>query len=308
MESFRVRNADPSRIRKLLMPMNFDACSLGLLHVLSRHIRGQSEKTGRTGYALHILITESGDERANFETLLSELKTRYSEHDYHSGAISEVLRTDDLATLFSGVSEQSSEARPLDQQLEQIIASLQSATARQDTLQILKQRLVVQAAKQHGCEAVIWTDSTTRLAERTLAETAKGRGYTLPWVVADGDSPHGIPFYFPLRELLTHEIEAYVSFLDPPFENLPDRTESKPIVSTKNTTIDDLMGQYFATVEQEYPSIVANVVRTTSKLQAPSLTLVEQQCELCNMPLEGQAPERSRLCYGCIRNIPLADT
>jgi cytoplasmic tRNA 2-thiolation protein 2 len=45
------------------------------------------------------------------------------------------------------------------------------------------------------------------------------------------------------------------------------------------------------------------VVRTTSKLQARTLQDVEAHCELCDLPLEGQAPERSRLCYGCIRTM-----
>ncbi|RAL68532.1 hypothetical protein DID88_007259 [Monilinia fructigena] len=37
--------------------------------------------------------------------------------------------------------------------------------------------------------------------------------------------------------------------------------------SSKSTTIDDLMAQYFESVEENFPSIVANVVRTSSKLK-----------------------------------------
>jgi cytoplasmic tRNA 2-thiolation protein 2 len=151
---------------------------------------------------------------------------------------------------------------------------------------------------------VLWGDSTTKLAERTLSETAKGRGFSLPWIVADGESPHGIEFFYPMQELLSKEIEAYASLLDPSLDDLLHAEESKPAVSTKNTTIDDLMKQYFQSVERDYPSIVANVVKTAGKLQQLPLSETEQQCELCEMPLLDNAPQRSRLCYGCIRTLP----
>ena len=82
---------------------------------------------------------------------------------------------------------------------------------------------------------------------------------------------------------------------------------SKMSVSAKNTTIDELMRGYFEGVEKGFPSIVSNVVRTTGKLAPTPLSEVEQQCELCEMPLKGQAPEKSRLCYACIRNLPKVD-
>lgn len=83
-----------------------------------------------------------------------------------------------------------------------------------------------------------------------------------------------------------------------------DSTTTATPTMMKNSTIDDLTRQYFASIEADYPSIVANVVRTTGKLQARTLAEVEAHCELCGLPLEGgQAPERSRLCYGCIRTM-----
>lgn len=302
MESFRVRHSAPGKERKLLLPFAHDACSVALIQILSQHLKGQTEKTGRTGFKLCILSVDSGDDTET--ALWTDIKSRYPEHEYHTETLSHMLASDDLASLFPEVADDEAAQDQPAERLQRIIGSVKSATARQDLEQSLTRRLIVQFAREQDCEAVVWQDSTTRLAERTLAETAKGRGFTLPWIVTDGESPLGVPFYYPLRELLSKEIEAYVSYLNPPFEPDMMKSEAKPAVSTKNTTIDDLMSQYFESVERDYPSIVANVVRTAGKLKAPALSEVEQQCELCNMPLQGRAPDRSRLCYGCIRTIP----
>ncbi|KAK4540989.1 hypothetical protein LTR36_008358 [Oleoguttula mirabilis] len=307
MESFRVRHSDPGNERVLLLPLSFGSCSTALLHVLSQQLKGQAEKTGRTGFKLHVLHVDSSDAMAE-SSLLGKVQERYPEHTFSSCPLSDVLAVDGVRELFQA---DSSNSEPLNDDgssreltLEKLFASLTSPTSRGDILQILLRKLVVNCAKRESCEAILWGHSTTRLAERTLAETAKGRGSSLPWIVADGELLHGVPFYYPMRDLLSKEIASFTSFLEPPLDDVIATEAVKPAVSTKNTTIDDLMKQYFESVEQEYPSIVANVVKTTAKLRATPLHEVETQCELCDVPLDGQAPERSRLCYGCIRTLP----
>ncbi|KAK3651628.1 Cytoplasmic tRNA 2-thiolation protein 2 [Elasticomyces elasticus] len=286
MESFRVRHAGAG------------PCSMTLLHVLSQHLTVQAEKSGRTGYRLHVLHVDDR-EREDATALMESVKQRYPEHVYSTRLLSDALQLEGINELLDADTDNSDA-------LSTILGRLNSATSRDDMLQILLRKLVVDVAKQQSREAIIWGDSTTRLAERTLAETAKGRGFTLPSVMSDGASPHGVPFYYPMRDLLSKEIVAFASQLDPSLDAMIRVDKAKPAVSTKNTTIDDLMRQYFESVEREYPSIVANVVRTTSKLQAVLLEEVERQCELCDAPLQGHSPERSRLCYGCIRILPHA--
>lgn len=307
MESFRVRNAEPGNEQKLLLHLSFDACSLALLHILSRHLKTQVAKTGRPGYKIMVLHVYEGppDATGSNDDCLAAVRVKYPEHEYHAISIADMLALENVSTLLSQTAAPSSGSDDAaHERLSQLFTAAKSATSQQDLKQLLMRQLIVQQAKQHHCRAIIWEHSTTRLAEQVLAETAKGRGFSLPWVVNDGDSPHGIPFYFPLREVLNKEVDAYLSCLDPPL-GISIQRATRPAVSTKNTTIDELMAQYFESVEQEYPSIVANVVRTTGKLSsATAVAQVEQQCELCAMPLEGQAPARSRLCYGCIRVLP----
>ena len=282
-----------------------------MLYILSQHLEGQVERSGRTGFRLHVLHVDrdASLHEAYESTLLSQVKERFPQHTYSRSSLSDVVSFDDFLHLSEQVSENRSpsEEKVRDSmKLERLLSSLNSATSRTDIMQNLKQKLIVHFAKEYNCEAILWGDSTTRLAERILAQTAKGRGFALPWIVADGLSPHGIPFYYPMRELFSKEVASFASLVDPPLHDLVIGDEPKPAVSTKNTTIDDLMKQYFESVEQDYPSIVANVVKTAGKLQPAALSEIEKQCELCDMPLDGQAPERSRLCYGCIRTLPRA--
>jgi cytoplasmic tRNA 2-thiolation protein 2 len=250
--------------------------------------------------------------------MLDRLERAYPGHECSAISLSDVLTQAGIRELFPS-SVPSSEgggggdsggtaptgSTPADR-LQHLLGSLGSATSQADARDLLERRLLVAHARAHSCEAILQPDSTTRLAEKTLAETAKGRGFALPWLIADGESPHGVAFYHPLRDLLNAEIAAYIAFLGAAAEGLIVAGPAvKPTtVSARRATIDDLMAQYFASVEREYPSIVANVVRTTAKLEAAPWREAELRCELCEMPLDGQAPERSRLCYGCIRTLP----
>lgn len=306
MESFRVRHSKPGEEPALLLALSLGVSSTALLHLLNEHLKGQAEKTGRTGFKLLVLHVADAIPVDGAAAFLDRVKLRYPDHIFLSSQLSDVFSFADSSSLldYQKSANESEVSSTTFDKFERFLEGLSSATSRADAAQILKRRLIVNVAKQHNCEAVLWADSTTRLAERTLAETAKGRGFSLPWIVADGESPFGIQFYYPMRELLSKEIEAYASILEPPLNDLILARKTKPAVSTKNTTIDDLMRQYFESVERDYPSIVANVVKTAGKLQQVSLSQIENQCELCEMPLFGNAPEKSRLCYGCVRTLP----
>ncbi|KAF2204163.1 hypothetical protein GQ43DRAFT_201446 [Delitschia confertaspora ATCC 74209] len=330
MESFRVRFTSPDQLRKILLPISFGISSVSLLHILDRQLQTQKSKTGRTGYSLHVIHvdTSSVEPSAPDAGLLSQLKDRYPHHIYASVPLHELFMSSadgSPSEAYKDLTEDSSlEDMPADQKLLFLIGSLPSATARADVISTLRTRLLVQCAKDLGCEGILWGDSTTRLAEKTLAETAKGRGFALPWQIGDGDSPFGLTFNYPVRDLLKKELTAYASITEPPLFPLiyePPKT-SQPAPSSKSTTIDDLMKQYFESVEENFPSIVSNVVRTTTKLEAPSTFLSEARCKLCNMPvadgrfgihgwggdqedgLDISGKPSRELCYGCTRSVP----
>jgi cytoplasmic tRNA 2-thiolation protein 2 len=256
--------------------------------------------------------------------------------------------------------------------LQTLLASLPSAASRADIVRLLTRHALVSQAHQHGCQALLLGHSTTALAELTLAEAAKGRGFSLPWLVRDGPSPtdddeddddfsSSIPddhtatasvnhtsnhagggkdrgrrrrllIYHPLRELQRRELATYASLTEPALTPLlglaspsldNSNSSNNRIVSHKDLSIEEVMARYFGEVEAEYPSVIANVVRTAGKLVPREVTehegdnndddeddyedagetaggegskkkRREGRCGLCRMPLDLAGDERWR--------------
>jgi cytoplasmic tRNA 2-thiolation protein 2 len=327
LESFRVNfTATPDQRPRILLPLSFGVSSTTLLHVLDLHLKTQKHKTGRTGFAINVLFVETTEEDAASGKQLDQVRQRYPDHQYASRPLHDAfhLLTDDASLRDLVPSSADNKAPP--EELASLINSLTSATARADVLATLRTRLIVEHATRLNCESILWGDSTTRLAEKTLAETAKGRGFSLPWHVSDSESPFGLNFHYPLRDVLKKELVSYIDLAEPGLASLvyePKSGATQASMSSKNTTIDDLMKQYFESVEENFPSIVSNVVRTTGKLQAPTGILSDPPCSLCGMPVPGgrfgihgwggdqhdgieisSDGSNSSLCYGCTRSMP----
>lgn len=253
--------------------------------------------------------------------------------------------------------------------LRALLARMPSPTSRADARRLLVRHVLLAAARREGCAALVLGHSTTALAEVTLAETAKGRGFSLPWMVGDGpvvvrrfgggigteggsgggeegEGNSATPaapgaeteteteghlagasgrlwVHHPNRDVFRGELAQYVALTEPPLAGLlaaaaQGTAGPGAVVSHRDISIDEVMTRYFADVERNYPSIVANVTRTTAKLDRPEYTgdgeEEEQCCGLCGMGMDELGDERwkgemgddgeadgARLCYGCER-------
>lgn len=310
MDGFRVRNAAPDKSRKLLVPVSLGISSVCLLHLLDQMQAGQLARMSRAGFELHVVHIEEAStagenkNKARFE----QLQERYPRHNYHWTKAMPELHT----------SPTDGEQLPV-----QTSKSLASLSSQADMHLVTRTSTIVDTGKRLACESILWGDTTTNLAAKILAETAKGRGFSLPWQTTDGPSPFGIDFVYPMREMLKKELEEYVRLVGDSLADFIDDDYSKDksasvAVSTKNNTIDGLMREYFEGVEKSFPSIVANVVRTSAKLQPAQEGT--QNCEVCSMPvgegafgLEGWAGDQQasvkagglpgKRCYGCTRSL-----
>lgn len=337
LEEYRVKGASKEHQRTLLLPVSCGVSSVTLLHLLDQQLQSQVDRTGRTGFKLHVLLVDTSREEANAPDVgqLDTLKEGYPRHIYTALTLADVFeyRLDSADCWLDFLPHADSNAIPAPDKnqarLHEFLSSMPSATSRSDVLGVLRTRLIVAFAKAKGCESILWGDSTTRLAEKTLAETAKGRGFSLPWQTGEGTSPYGVYFNYPLRDLLKKELLTYSELTSPPLTPLIMKQKSsiQVSVSAKNTTIEDLMSQYFESVELYYPSIVANVVRTSSKLRPPQSPSRDMDCGLCGLPIpDGKsgiyswAGDQRRetepwtpgsadplathgLCYGCARTM-----
>ncbi|MCJ1376974.1 cytoplasmic tRNA 2-thiolation protein 2 [Xylographa soralifera] len=298
MDGYKVRSLTKEKPRKILLSLSLGVSSVTLLYLLDQQLRIQKERTSQAGYELHVLhIKEEesiGASKENISRSVDLLKTRFPQHKYTAISLEEVYHYPPsfgdgaLSATTTVVQPSGLSASSIPREcLRTSLALLPSPSARADMIHILRTRLVVGFAKDTGCESIIWGDSTTRLAERILAETAKGRGSSIPWLTTDGLSPHGINFIFPMRDMLRKEIIMYSTLTSPPLGELIVETPrfQSSSVSSKDVTIDHLMSQYFESVELNYPSIVANVVRTSGKLKSATTSSPSFLCRICSLPV-----------------------
>ncbi|KAJ5587392.1 uncharacterized protein N7459_003157 [Penicillium hispanicum] len=325
MEKYKpIKNSSDVR-HQLLLPVSLGVSSSVLLHVLDTQIqRSLSKPLGKRGYDLHILVLETSTitaSKTQCEKSFEAAKTAFPMHTYtrlplHSifeyvPEMKEIMR-EYAGPEFSDDSSQSDERR-----LAAFHAAISSATSKTDMESVLLTRFVIAFAKQAGCEAVLWGDSDSRLAAKTLAGAAKGRGASLTWQVSDGMSPWGIRFEFPQRDLSKSELQQFQSVC-PELSDIviPDPLFSDTVL-TKNLSIDDLMMRYVQTQGEKYPGVMANVSRTANKLESYSAP-ERIPCLLCGglvgnvkgnesgitVSIQPGDHQGSHFCYGCLRSRP----
>lgn len=310
MESYRFKNSSEDQKRRLFLPVSGGISSLVLLQVLDAQLQKQIANRNRTAYDIVVarVVLPGEQDQPTVTSQHEDLKTRFPTHTFLPLlTLHDVLRLDssisqDLEHL--GIATVDGESD--EESFNRIMSSTISNTARTDLRSILLQRLLVAVAKKERCESVLWGHSNSRLAALALADVAKGRGGSVSSTIADGPSMYGINFNYPVRDLFESELQIYGHAISEPLlqQAAGDTTAVQLPTSIRTTSIDDLLGTYIASQGQKYPSIIANVVRTASKLEVRRPDKSTTACRVCIMPLtEGFAGQhvKSELCYGCQR-------
>ncbi|KAL4890261.1 hypothetical protein BDV59DRAFT_185144 [Aspergillus ambiguus] len=327
MEKYRLlRGLPQDRPCKLLLPLSFGLSSSVLLHMLHRQIEVQRSKPhAPAGFDLHVLVIEPStispsvpvhDE--GFELVQKFFPLCAFTRLPLEGIFDLVPDIQNVLHEYAGGTFTDNSSLPNKERLDVFRASISTATSRTDVDTTLMTRLIVAFAQKLNCYGIVWGDTNGRLAAKALANVAKGRGASVTWQVADGMSPWGLEFIFPLRELFRVEVQPYAGLTpelarivipdEPPLEN----------TLTKNLSIDELMMRYVQTQGEKYPGIMTNVTKTANKLQSPKNTADIPQCALCHSFLfrpdssidgagDANASEGSpipRFCYACERSRP----
>ncbi|KAK3301602.1 uncharacterized protein B0T15DRAFT_317198 [Chaetomium strumarium] len=342
----------PNTTRRYLLGLSLGVSSTVLLHLLNENIEFQLAKGRNAPFELRVVHIDNAilhKPQTIFsptQQALSRLVRRYPRFQFQCIPLSSVLTDLDLTSL------------PLppgtSQSIRTLLTTLPTAASREDILRLLTRQALISLARTQHCQALLLGHSTTALAELTLAETAKGRGYALPWLINDGPAPShpddeeeeeevvvvtngagndkpSLLIYHPLRDALRKELVTYARLIDPPLTELAvtgadgHQNGAPAVVSHRDLTIEEVMDRYFAEVEENYPSVVANVARTTGKLVRAGEEARGggegggERCGLCGMPLDEIGDERwrgelglgtgiktadgqGRLCYGCERS------
>ncbi|KAK1750665.1 hypothetical protein QBC47DRAFT_352698 [Echria macrotheca] len=332
--------------RRFVVGLSLGPCSAALVHLLNENVDFQLARSRPAPFTITAVYVDPHPARKAEDDILEGYRQRYPRFTFK--------RDDD------------------DGKLDAMLNSLPSAASRSDIVRLLTRHILLAEAVSHDAQALLLGHSTTALAELTLAETAKGRGFSLPWVMRDGvvdvvvsrppsssltsspspNQPALLPppketktkkmlIYHPLRDALRKELITYLSLVDNPpplltthIHHTADNDKAdKKVVSHKDLSIDEVMIRYFADVEKEYPSVVANVARTTGKLVrllSGDSSSSQKLCGLCGAPLDESGDERWRgelgiqiqeedhgegedgsgsgnkkggVCYGCERSV-----
>ncbi|GAP87726.2 putative cytoplasmic tRNA 2-thiolation protein 2 [Rosellinia necatrix] len=370
----------PSRPQRYLVALSRGPSSTALLHVLSENRRRQLERNQRAKFELVVAFVDVDadvDDVQQQQQQQSPGADPFAAHfpglAVHRVPLSDVLSSPavDWASLPVSVAppDASLPAARRRRRLADLLARLPSAGARADVARLLTRHALLAFARARGCGVVLLGHTTTSLAELTLSEAAKGRGFGIPWLVNDGalPSPSSSPdplapptgetsapvqVYSPLREIFRKEVRTYLEVTHSPAGGVladlffpspspPPSSSSSllrvwadpgaAVVSHRDLSLDDVVARYFAGVEAAYPSVVANVVRTTGKLSRPSARAVAgvdvgmdapPWCGLCGVGLDPLGDERWKgeigdadgdgkarqgkgggLCYGCERSV-----
>ncbi|EFW98988.1 hypothetical protein CMQ_4840 [Grosmannia clavigera kw1407] len=357
-----------------LLGLSFGQSSASLVAICEQIVVGRLAKGRDAAFTLHVVHVDTdlqsseadkngaSSEQSRVTQLLDRWRLRFPRFTFERVPLADVLelKAMDWSLLIPPGSEEMEEnggaapSSPLSPagRLRAMLSRLPSASSRQDVLDMLVRRLLIARAVAANHRALLLGCSTTALAERTLAETAKGRGFSLPWQIHDGppaedtgadaDGSARRPststlLYYPLRELFRKELVTYTGLTQPsladlvfpplpsavsPLSSAPAATPPA-VVSHKHLSIEEVMARYFAEVEENYPSVVANVVKTATKLERrddvdddedtwtrASETTGERTtrrkyhgCGMCGMPLDDLGNERWKGEIGELDNI-----
>lgn len=312
--------------RTMLLPVSYGLSSSVLLHLLHVQIERQNSRPSRfPGYNLHVLVVEPSSicsSNPSDEQKFGLIQKYFPGHSYTRAPLHSIFEVDPdiqkTLSEFAGPSFVDDLSLSPKERLDAFRASIPTATSKTDVDYALMNRLVVAYTKKLDCTAVLWGDSDSRLAAKTLANVAKGRGSALTWQVCDGMSPSGLEFNFPLRDLYRKELQSYAELYPELTEIIVPEEPPSDNMLTKNLSIDELMMRYVLTQGEKYPGVMANVTRTASKLEPSKASPDAPHCAFCTALIRGpegkskgmtaadslKEDQNSQFCYGCARSRP----
>ncbi|NXY91530.1 CTU2 protein, partial [Alcedo cyanopectus] len=171
------------------------------------------------------------------------------------------------------------------QELLQLFDVVETSTAREELLLMLRTHLILQTARTKGYSKVMTGESCTRVAVKLMTNLALGRGAFLAVDTGFIDERHGdVMVVRPMREYMAKEIAFYNHYYDVP-------TLIVPPLSTKrreNPSIHRLMERFLVGIQEDFPSSITTVYRTGEKMSPdPAKTNIEsERCVLCLCALD----------------------
>ncbi|XP_027540770.1 cytoplasmic tRNA 2-thiolation protein 2 isoform X1 [Neopelma chrysocephalum] len=180
------------------------------------------------------------------------------------------------------------------QELLRIFEAVETSTAREELLQMLRTHLILQMARSRGYSKVMTGETCTRVAIKLLTNLSLGRGAFLAVDTGFTDKRHGdVMVVRPMRDYTAKEIAFYNHFFNIPTVIVPPlftKRREKP-------SIHHLIERFLLGLQEDFPSTISTVYRTGEKLSPdPAKASSEsQRCLLCLCGLDIEGGLRAKL-------------
>nr|XP_014692070.2 cytoplasmic tRNA 2-thiolation protein 2 isoform X1 [Equus asinus] len=193
--------------------------------------------------------------------------------------------------------------------LSRLFDSVKTLTAKEELLQALRTHLILHVARTHGYSKVMTGDSCTRLAIKLMTSLALGRGAFLAWDTGFSDERHGdVVVVRPMREHTLKEVAFYNHLFAVPSVFTPALDTKAP----EKASIHRLMEAFMLRLQDQFPSTVSTVYRTSEKLvKAPrdgcAASPPGPRCLLCMCALDIDTAD-SATAFGAQTPLHLSQT
>ncbi|KAG2448454.1 hypothetical protein HYH02_006346 [Chlamydomonas schloesseri] len=163
--------------------------------------------------------------------------------------------------------------------LQQLLEAVQDPTGREDLIHHLRRRLLAAAGTAEGATKLLCGDSATALAARVVADTAKGRGFSLPSDIqlldARGAAAGEPTFLYPMREVTVKEAVFVCRLRGLRPAELPGPLLLSRLAAASpgrhsrdpRRSINSLASAFIDSLQANLPSTIFTVLRTASALR-----------------------------------------
>ncbi|KAL8574603.1 hypothetical protein ACOMHN_061603 [Nucella lapillus] len=177
-------------------------------------------------------------------------------------------------------------------QLHNMLDALPSISSKEEFIRVLKNQLLVEAARQRGFGKVVVGDTATHLSIRIMTDMAKGKGAQVSFDTSIGDDRYGdVRMVRPLRDLNLKEVEEYNRLQNVESVSVPHIRDQWH----RGNSIEQLTTTFITGLQESFPSTVPNIVRTSAKLGQEERFEERGQCAMCQSPLDTAVGEVSAL-------------
>ncbi|XP_060080255.1 cytoplasmic tRNA 2-thiolation protein 2-A-like [Ylistrum balloti] len=177
-------------------------------------------------------------------------------------------------------------------EIKSLFSSIKSLTAREDMLNKLRQRLLMEVAKVQGYSKVMTGHCGTRLAVNLLSDISQGRGSHVAMDTAFSDTRYpDIMFVRPIRGFSSKEVAMYNALHGVESVFLPTLTTK----THEGSSIEHLTEAFVTGLQADYPSTISNIMRTGEKLSTEKKEGENCHCALCQGPLDTDVGPSSAL-------------